>query len=83
MALRRDESYRRAWVHTGEMNQTNVMLAIVQMAEAGGAVQPDDAIAIVAALIDRQKMFTDDYERDTEALMRIGACIWQMRQARD
>ena len=62
------------------MNQTGVMLAIMEMAKAGGAVEPDDALSIVAALIDRQDMARPDYERDVEALVRIGACIWRMQQ---
>jgi hypothetical protein len=62
------------------MNQTNVMVEIMKMAKTGGAVDPDDALSIVLALIEHQKMFNPDYGQDVEALMRIGACIWQMKQ---
>lgn len=62
------------------MNRTDVMLAVVEMANVGGAMRPDDAISHIAALIDRLDPLGDSYERDVEALLGVGACIWELQQ---
>lgn len=60
------------------MNQTDVMLRIVDMEALGGAASPEDAISFVAELINRLDPFSDNYESDVYALLRVGACIWAM-----
>lgn len=65
------------------MNQTDVMLRIVDMEALGGAASPEDAISFISELINRLDPFSDSYESDVYALLRVGACIWAMgkRQA--
>jgi hypothetical protein len=60
------------------MNQTDVMLKIVEMAAVGGVLEPEEAIARVAALIDGLDMQSATYEADVSALAKIGATIWAM-----
>lgn len=60
------------------MNQTDVMLRIVDMEAVGGAASPEDAISFIAELINRLDPFSDSYESDVYALLRVGACIWAM-----
>lgn len=69
-----------AWlpVQTAAMNHTDVMMRIVEMAKVGGALSPEDAIAHIAAMIDRLDMYSDSYERDMEVLVKIGATIWDL-----
>lgn len=61
-----------------EVNQTDVMLKIVEMASMNGALPPDHAISLIAILIDRLDMHSDNYEHDVEALLKIGATIWSL-----
>lgn len=63
------------------MNQTDVMLKIVEMAQVGSAMAPSDAISNLAILIDRLDMAHPDYENDVAVILGIGACIWNMEQA--
>lgn len=53
------------------------------MEAVGGAASPEDAISFIAELINRLDPFSDSYESDVYALLKIGACIWAMgkRQA--
>jgi hypothetical protein len=60
------------------MNQTDVMLKIVEMASVGGVLEPEQAVARVAALIDGLDMHSPTYEADVAALAQIGATIWAM-----
>lgn len=60
------------------MNQTDVMIKIVEMAKVGGALSPESAIAHVAALIAELDVYSDSYERDIERLVKIGATIWDL-----
>lgn len=62
------------------MNQTKVMLAVIEMARMGGAMPADEAISHVAALIDRLDMHSETYE--VEVLLAIGATIWTLEQGR-
>ncbi|MBV5291285.1 MAG: hypothetical protein JZU58_02965 [Curvibacter lanceolatus] len=64
------------------MNQTDVMLRIVDMEAVGGAASPEDAISFIAELINRPDPFSDSYESDVYALLRVGACVWAMRKQR-
>jgi hypothetical protein len=60
------------------MNQTDVMLKTVGMASVCGALEPEQAVARVAALIDGLDMHSATYEADVAALAQIGATIWAM-----
>lgn len=60
------------------MNQTDVMLRIIELAGAGGALEPEDAIAKIAALIDRLDAKSLRYEEDILALLAIGATLWEL-----
>jgi hypothetical protein len=65
------------------MNQTDVMLKIVEMASVGGVLEPEQAVARVAALIDGLDMHSATYEADVAALAQIGATIWAMDRRPD
>lgn len=60
------------------MNQTEVMLAIVEVARGDGALSPEDAISLVASMIDRQEMSDPIGHQRVEDLLRIGATIWKL-----
>ena len=60
------------------MNRTQIMLAVVELAKTGGALAPEDAISLISAMIDRLEPSDEAYERDVEALMKIGATIWDL-----
>lgn len=64
--------------HSPDMNHTDVMLKIVEMAKVGGALPPENAIAHVAALIAELDVCSESYERDMERLVKIGATIWDL-----
>ena len=64
------------------MNRTDVLLAVVEMAEVGGAMPADDAISHIAAMIDRLDMASPSYEADMQVLLSIGATIWTLEDAR-
>lgn len=60
------------------MNRTDVMLRIVEMAKVGGAMPADEAVSLVASMIDRLDMRADTYEKNVEGLLRLGATIWDL-----
>lgn len=62
------------------MNRTQIMLAVVELAKTGGTLAPEDAISAISAMIDKLDPVSDSYERDVEALMKIGATIWSLAQ---
>jgi hypothetical protein len=64
------------------MNQTDVLLKIIELAKEGAVMSPPDAISHISALIDRLDMLHEDYERDVESLMKIGALIWTLDHLR-
>ena len=64
--------------HSAGMNHTDVMLRIVEMAKVGGALPADEAVSLVASLIDGLDMRADSYEKDVERLLRLGATIWDL-----
>ncbi len=51
---------------------------IVEMAKAGGSLPPYEAMLVVVAMIDRLNIYSDTYELDVTALMRVGATIWTL-----
>ena len=55
------------------MNHADVMLRIIEMAKVGGAMPPDEAVALVATMIDGLDMHADSYEKDVARLLRLGA----------
>ncbi|MDM0066768.1 hypothetical protein [Variovorax sp. J31P207] len=57
------------------MNRTDVMLAVVEMARAGGALPGTEAISHIPALIDRLDKASESYQPDLELLLNIGATI--------
>ncbi len=65
------------------MNQTDVVLKIVEMAKVGGALPPENAIAHVAALIAELDVPSDSYERDMERLVKLGATLWDLHSGPD
>jgi hypothetical protein len=60
------------------MNRTDVMVAVVNTAEPGGAFPPDEAISQVAAMIDRLNVLSDTYRRDAALLLGMGTTIWTL-----
>ncbi len=60
------------------MNQTDVMLRIVEMAKAGGTLPAEEAVCVVAGLIGQLDMHSDRYELDMAALLKVGATIWTL-----
>lgn len=61
------------------MNQTKVMLAMVDMAAAGVVLPVENAISSLATLIDRLDIKTPTYKDDVDALLSVGATIWKLR----
>lgn len=64
------------------MNQTQVMLAVIEMARVNGAMPIDEAISAIAARIDKLDMASSDYERDVHELLSIGATLWVLASGR-
>ena len=60
------------------MNQTNVLMRIVEMARVGGALSPEEAMSTVSAMISRLDVHRASYESGIDALVRIGATIWSL-----
>lgn len=60
------------------MNQTDVLMRIAEMAKLGGALPADEAISELAFVIDRLDVLSSSYEADIDALVRIGATIWNL-----
>lgn len=60
------------------MNQTDVLMRIVEMAKLGGALPPEEAMSALAAMIDRLDTLSDSYEQDVDALMKVGATVWNL-----
>ncbi|RYH64496.1 MAG: hypothetical protein EON54_06445 [Alcaligenaceae bacterium] len=60
------------------MNQTNVLMRIVEMAKVGGALSPEEAMSTVSAMIGRLDVHSASYEPDIDALVKIGATIWTL-----
>jgi hypothetical protein len=58
--------------------ETGVSPKIVELAPVGVALEPEEAVARVAALIDGLDVHSATYEADVAALAQIGATIWAM-----
>lgn len=61
------------------MNRHDIMLAIVDLGRTGKAATPEDAISYLSEFIGQLDPAHEDYEHDVQALMNIGACIWQLQ----
>ena len=64
------------------MNRTDVLIAIAEVARSGGAPQPEDAIAQLAAIINGLELSGSGSDRVMEMPLRIGACLWNLQQER-
>ena len=64
------------------MNQARVLFTMVEVARTGRALSADDAIARLAELVTRLDQAVPSYEADVEALVGIGASIWQLQEDR-
>ena len=60
------------------MNQTDVMLRVIEMARVGGTMPADEAVSLIAQRINRLDALSDSYERDVYDLLRLGATIWDL-----
>lgn len=61
------------------MNQTDVLIKMVELAKVGGAMQPDEAMAHLAKMATKLDVCSDSYEADLTVLVEIGATIWDLR----
>lgn len=64
------------------MNRTDVIIAIAEVAQAGRASAPEDAISQLAMIIDGLELSTSGSEQVMEMLLGIGACLWNLQQER-
>ena len=60
------------------MNQADVLLQIVAMAKLGDALPPEEAMCMLASLIDKLDKHSASYETDVAALVKVGATIWNL-----
>ncbi|WP_183027641.1 hypothetical protein [Variovorax sp. UMC13] len=60
------------------MNQAMTIRKMVELAKAGGSPPADEALASLAAVIDRLDMNSDTYEADVVALIGAGATVWAL-----
>jgi hypothetical protein len=58
------------------MKQADVMLKIVERAQAGGALPVEEAIAQIVRLINLLDPHAVHYQADVGLLVEIGATIW-------
>lgn len=61
------------------MNHTKILFAVIETARTGLPVDPDEALKLVASLIDQLDKTSERYQKDMADLVTIGACIWQMK----
>ncbi|PJI98187.1 hypothetical protein CLU85_2999 [Acidovorax sp. 69] len=64
------------------MNRTDVLIAIAEVAQTGGASAPEDAISQLAMIIDDLELSHAGAEHVMEMLLRIAACLWNLQQER-
>ena len=64
------------------MNRTDVLVAIAELAQTGGASEPEDAISHLAVIIDSLDLSNSGSEQVMEMLLRIAACLWNLQQER-
>jgi len=69
--------------HSAEMNQADALLKIVAMAKLGGALPPEEAMCMLASLIDKLDKHSASYETDVAALVKVGATIWNLSSGSD
>lgn len=61
------------------MNQAEILLAVIENAKIGVTVTPEEALPLIASLINRLDKSSANYPKDMQDLFSIGACIWQMQ----
>lgn len=62
------------------MTETDVLLKIVGIADMAGDLEPEDAMSAVAGMINRLDKTSENYRRDMEGLLLVGATIWKQAQ---
>lgn len=62
------------------MNQAMIVRKMVEQAKAGGSPSADQALASLAAVIDRLDMNSDTYEADVVALIGVGSAVWSLSE---
>lgn len=62
------------------MTETDVLLKMLGIADMSGDLEPIDAMSAVAAMIHRLDKGSENYRRDVEGLLRVGATLWKMLQ---
>ena len=61
------------------MNQTDILLDVIEAAKVGPTVSPDEALSLIAAVINQLDKYSVHYPKNVNDLFSIGACIWQMQ----
>ncbi|NVM90360.1 hypothetical protein FHT32_004017 [Variovorax sp. SG517] len=64
-----------------EMEKTDVLVTTIEMARAGLGFNPPDALDCISDLIGQEDPEDASHDRNVERLLRLGACIWSLRQA--
>lgn len=62
------------------MQKTDVLVTVIEMARASHGFTPTGALDCISDLIGRQDPEDVFYDRNVEELLRLGACIWSLRQ---
>lgn len=62
------------------MNQTRVMVAILEMARMDLGFPADEAISKIAAMMDRLDPASETYWEEMNTLAKIGATVWNLAQ---
>jgi hypothetical protein len=64
------------------MNQTEVMLKIVEMARTGAALPTDEAVSLLAAMVANLDVNSKSFQQNAADLLRLGATIWTLAGSR-
>ncbi|WP_183026304.1 hypothetical protein [Variovorax sp. UMC13] len=51
---------------------------MVELSNAGGSPSADEALVVLAAVIDRLDTSSATYEADIEALIGVGSAVWTL-----
>lgn len=62
------------------MNRTDIVLSMIERANTGPVLSPEDAISMLAEVIDHLEPASDYHLADITSLIEAGACIWQLQQ---
>lgn len=61
------------------MNQAEILLAVIERAKIGPTVTPEEALSLLASVINELDKSSDNYLKNMDDLFSIGACVWQMQ----